>query len=159
MATPTPRRPRPYRDFLTPALHRQFTRAAGLAIAVCYAEAVYLGATDSTQYGTDEDNFILMFDNSFLVMVSHRSYWRTHIDASNKRTACHDHTDIETTWYVFTYMTTRARAKTQKLDEEPQPRHSRHSNHNSQHQAHMSHLHGTRHQLFSLQRSTYGRVQ
>jgi nucleoporin NDC1 len=39
-------KPRPYRDFLTPALHRQFTRAAGLTFALCYVEAIWMGEFD-----------------------------------------------------------------------------------------------------------------
>lgn len=35
-------RARPYRDFLTPALHRRFTKAFGLAIGVCYIESILL---------------------------------------------------------------------------------------------------------------------
>lgn len=34
---------RPYRDFLTPALHRRFTSAFTLTICLCYAEAVWMG--------------------------------------------------------------------------------------------------------------------
>lgn len=37
-------KPRQYRDFLTPALHRQFTRAFLLGCGVCYAESVLLGS-------------------------------------------------------------------------------------------------------------------
>jgi nucleoporin NDC1 len=39
MASPMKPKPRPYRDFLTPALHRQFTHAAGLSLVLCYVEA------------------------------------------------------------------------------------------------------------------------
>ncbi|KIW05262.1 uncharacterized protein PV09_03794 [Verruconis gallopava] len=46
MATTAAKRPRPYREFLTPALHRQFTRAGGLTLAVCFGEAVYMGQWD-----------------------------------------------------------------------------------------------------------------
>jgi len=42
-AQPTPKASpigaRPYKDFLTPALHRRFTRAAGLILALCWLEA------------------------------------------------------------------------------------------------------------------------
>jgi len=34
---------RPYRDFLTPFLHRRFTNAALLTLALCYVEAVWMG--------------------------------------------------------------------------------------------------------------------
>lgn len=48
MATMTPvvKRARPYRDFLTPALHRRFTSAALLALAVCYVDAVWMAEWD-----------------------------------------------------------------------------------------------------------------
>ncbi|KFZ06626.1 hypothetical protein V501_07236 [Pseudogymnoascus sp. VKM F-4519 (FW-2642)] len=38
---------RPYKDFLTPALHRRFTRAAATLLAVCYAESLLLGEWNS----------------------------------------------------------------------------------------------------------------
>jgi len=38
-----PARARQYRDFLTPALHRSFTRAFLLGIGVCYVESILLG--------------------------------------------------------------------------------------------------------------------
>ncbi|KAL9062312.1 MAG: hypothetical protein Q9157_009038, partial [Trypethelium eluteriae] len=34
---------RPYRNFLTPALHRRFTHAALFTLAVCYVEALWMG--------------------------------------------------------------------------------------------------------------------
>lgn len=36
-----------YREFLTPALHRRFTRAAGLALLLCYVEAIAVGDKSS----------------------------------------------------------------------------------------------------------------
>ncbi|MCJ1475215.1 hypothetical protein MMC13_003875 [Lambiella insularis] len=36
-----------YREFLTPALHRRFTRAAGFTLLICYAEAVIIGDKSS----------------------------------------------------------------------------------------------------------------
>ncbi|MCJ1244344.1 hypothetical protein MMC30_001542 [Trapelia coarctata] len=36
-----------YREFLTPALHRRFTRAAGLALLLCYVEAIAIGDKSS----------------------------------------------------------------------------------------------------------------
>ncbi|KAA6410386.1 MAG: nuclear envelope [Lasallia pustulata] len=42
-----PGRTRLYREFLTPALHRRFTTAAGLALLICYAEAVIIGEKSS----------------------------------------------------------------------------------------------------------------
>ncbi|KAI9788830.1 MAG: hypothetical protein M1835_002054 [Candelina submexicana] len=39
--------PRLYRDFLTPALHRRFTKAATITLLVCYVEAVLIGDKSS----------------------------------------------------------------------------------------------------------------
>ena len=36
-----------YREFLTPALHRRFSRAAGLTLLVCYVEAIAIGDKSS----------------------------------------------------------------------------------------------------------------
>ncbi|KAF2142396.1 uncharacterized protein K452DRAFT_358201 [Aplosporella prunicola CBS 121167] len=43
---------RPYKDFLSPFTHRQFTSAAILTLGLCYAEAVWMG---------EWDNFIWMW--------------------------------------------------------------------------------------------------
>ncbi|KAI9873812.1 MAG: hypothetical protein M1830_010584 [Pleopsidium flavum] len=40
-------RTRLYREFLTPALHRRFTTAAGVTLLVCYAEAILIGDKSS----------------------------------------------------------------------------------------------------------------
>ncbi|KAL8970684.1 MAG: hypothetical protein Q9183_001403, partial [Haloplaca sp. 2 TL-2023] len=40
-------RPRPYRELLTPVLHRRFTRAAGVCLLLCYAEAIIIGDKSS----------------------------------------------------------------------------------------------------------------
>ena len=34
---------RPYRNFLTPALHRRFTHAALFTLILCYIEAIWMG--------------------------------------------------------------------------------------------------------------------
>ena len=47
-------RTRSYRELLTPALHRRFTRAAGVILIVCYIEAVIIGNKSSCK-----DPFIL----------------------------------------------------------------------------------------------------
>ncbi|KAF2480011.1 nucleoporin protein Ndc1-Nup [Neohortaea acidophila] len=39
---PTEQRTRPYKDFLTPALHRRFTRAALLTLAACYLTSILI---------------------------------------------------------------------------------------------------------------------
>ncbi|KAF2421484.1 hypothetical protein EJ08DRAFT_619963 [Tothia fuscella] len=43
---PVVKKPRPYRDFLTPALHRHFTKASIFTLGVCYALAVWMGEWD-----------------------------------------------------------------------------------------------------------------
>ncbi|KAL8718716.1 MAG: hypothetical protein Q9225_004180 [Loekoesia sp. 1 TL-2023] len=45
---PAPNRIRLYREFLTPALHRRFTQAAGVSLLVCYVEAVIIGDKSSS---------------------------------------------------------------------------------------------------------------
>ncbi|KZF25750.1 hypothetical protein L228DRAFT_83042 [Xylona heveae TC161] len=47
MAAPVRPGPRLYRDFLTPALHRRFMRAAGVLLLLCYAESVFIGEKTS----------------------------------------------------------------------------------------------------------------
>ena len=42
----TPKTP-PYKQFLTPALHRRFTGAAVVILAICYVEAVLIGEKTS----------------------------------------------------------------------------------------------------------------
>ena len=39
---------RPYKDFLTPALHRRFTSTAGWSLAVCYVEAILMSKPTRT---------------------------------------------------------------------------------------------------------------
>lgn len=39
----------PYRQFLTPALHRRFTSAAFITLVVCYAEAVLIADKSSSK--------------------------------------------------------------------------------------------------------------
>ena len=46
MPASTPRI-RPYKDFLTPALHRRFARATVTLMGLCYLEAVYIGEWNS----------------------------------------------------------------------------------------------------------------
>lgn len=42
-----PNRTRLYREFLTPALHRRFTRAAAISLVICYLTAVLIGEKTS----------------------------------------------------------------------------------------------------------------
>ena len=44
---------RHYREFLTPALHRRFTRAAGVVFLACYVEAILLGEKKSCKSSVD----------------------------------------------------------------------------------------------------------
>lgn len=36
-------RTRPYKDFLTPALHRRFTQAAVFVLAICWIDSIFIG--------------------------------------------------------------------------------------------------------------------
>jgi nucleoporin NDC1 len=38
---------RPYRDFLTPALHRRFTKASRYTLLICYLIACFMGEWDN----------------------------------------------------------------------------------------------------------------
>jgi hypothetical protein len=40
---------RPYKDFLTPALHRRFTTAAVTLLGLCYADSILIGQWDSCE--------------------------------------------------------------------------------------------------------------
>ncbi|KAI4258212.1 MAG: hypothetical protein L6R42_005231, partial [Xanthoria sp. 1 TBL-2021] len=40
---PAPIRTRPYRELLTPSLHRRFTQAAGVSLLLCYIESILIG--------------------------------------------------------------------------------------------------------------------
>ncbi|KAL8733345.1 MAG: hypothetical protein Q9166_002169 [cf. Caloplaca sp. 2 TL-2023] len=44
---PATNRTRPYRELLTPCLHRRFTHAAGISLLLCYLEAVIIGDKSS----------------------------------------------------------------------------------------------------------------
>ncbi|KAI9643397.1 hypothetical protein NHQ30_008016 [Ciborinia camelliae] len=44
---PPPVRIRPYKDFLTPALHRRFALATAVLVTVCYVEALWIGELNS----------------------------------------------------------------------------------------------------------------
>lgn len=41
---------RPYRDYLTPALHRRFNKASLYTLLLCYAIAAFMGPWDSCEY-------------------------------------------------------------------------------------------------------------
>ena len=69
---------RHYRDFLTPALHARFVDAATILLALCYAEAVWLGEWDCKSSRPNRKccaNTIL--SQRALAMVSTRPSWRT----------------------------------------------------------------------------------
>jgi hypothetical protein len=44
---PPAARIRPYKDFITPALHRRFTRGAAVLLILCYVESVLIGQWNS----------------------------------------------------------------------------------------------------------------
>jgi nucleoporin NDC1 len=43
-----------YREFLTPALHRRFVRAAGLVLILCYVESILIGSSSSCKLSLTE---------------------------------------------------------------------------------------------------------
>jgi nucleoporin NDC1 len=47
---------RPYKDFLTPALHRRFSTAAVTLLGFCYVEAVLIGQWNSCQFLLRNEN-------------------------------------------------------------------------------------------------------
>ncbi|KAL8814021.1 MAG: hypothetical protein Q9223_006727 [Gallowayella weberi] len=61
---PTPSRTRPYRELLTPSLHRRFTKAAGVSLLLCYLEAIVIGDKSSSGIRT-----LLLFLCPLLVFV------------------------------------------------------------------------------------------
>lgn len=74
-----PGRTRLYREFLTPALHRRFTTAAGLTLLICYGEAVIIGEKSSCKLQSRSVLFQLTRPiRSSLALVSHRTSWYSH---------------------------------------------------------------------------------
>lgn len=71
---PAPIRSRLYREFLTLALHRRFTHAAGIALLICYAEAILIGDWSSLLWswfplGKAGIRTLLLFLSPLLVFV------------------------------------------------------------------------------------------
>ena len=81
MATTVPKRARKYRDFLTPALHRKFTRASFLALLLCYCEAIWMGEWDCKASKSSEMTEDLTTSFSVLAMVSSGLCWRENTHA------------------------------------------------------------------------------
>ncbi|TLD22569.1 nuclear envelope protein [Venturia nashicola] len=110
MATiaPVVKRPRPYRDFLTPALHRRFTSAALLALAVCYVDAVWMAEWNGLNFIWQLQPFSytgirapLLFISALVVAILRVS--RTHIGTRATTSP------LQTLWkelfHVSTYLT------------------------------------------------------
>lgn len=59
-------RVRPYKDFLTPALHRRFAMATAVLAMLCYAEALLIGEWNSCKYSTQlqTENLTLIREQS-----------------------------------------------------------------------------------------------
>ncbi|KAL8931410.1 MAG: hypothetical protein Q9211_006981, partial [Gyalolechia sp. 1 TL-2023] len=71
---PAPVRSRLYREFLTAALHRRFTHAAGVSLLMCYAEAIIIGDKSSFLWswfplGKTGIRTLLLFLSPLLVFV------------------------------------------------------------------------------------------
>jgi len=65
---------RPYKDFLTPALHRRFAMATATLFGLCYAEAVLIGEWNSCKISVLQSDFFLT-PHSYLVLGSIRQSW------------------------------------------------------------------------------------
>ncbi len=71
-------RPRLYREVLTPVLHRRFTRAASVALILCYIEAVLLGEKSSCRVIARAICWARETDTACSVMVvPHRNHGRS----------------------------------------------------------------------------------
>lgn len=121
MATPLVKRARPYRDFLTPALHRRFTSASLLALGICYVDAVWMAEwnsafeaivkLDRTNHHTDIWQWLpvgytgirtlLLFISAFVVFILRVS--RTH--AGTRATTSPFETLLKELFDVSTYLT------------------------------------------------------
>ncbi|EMC96941.1 hypothetical protein BAUCODRAFT_68955 [Baudoinia panamericana UAMH 10762] len=65
---------RPYKDFLTPALHRRFTNAALLTLAICWLEATLMSSSRSwlwfwNPFGLTGFRMILLFTPALAVFI------------------------------------------------------------------------------------------
>lgn len=69
---------RPYKDFLTPALHRRFTNAALVVLAGCWFEATLMSEFHSKIIKAISRADIDLRRNSLLVVVSIRLDWDPH---------------------------------------------------------------------------------
>jgi hypothetical protein len=88
--------PRPYRDFLTPALHKRFTNAALLTLGLCYIEATWFGRWDSECRSSTLRKWLM--NSSILAMVSLWSHRFPHTITVHIRPQ-HFHPSHSTTTY------------------------------------------------------------
>src|ERR1700709_2596688 len=66
---------RPYKDFLTPALHRRFALATATLFGLCYVEAVLIGDWNSRKLPASPHNVSPNMSDSYLVMGSVWQSW------------------------------------------------------------------------------------
>lgn len=65
---------RPYKDFLTPALHRRFALATAVLAAVCYVEAVWIGEWNSCR-SSSASQISMHHANQVLQSFGHGFLW------------------------------------------------------------------------------------
>lgn len=73
---PPAARIRPYKDFLTPALHRRFALATSTLFALCYVEAFLIGEKNSCKLRHSHAE-ISLTSCRFLVVVSSGKSWNS----------------------------------------------------------------------------------
>lgn len=61
---------RPYKDFLTPALHRRFATATVILFGLCYAEALVIGEWNSCRFLNAYSLIVANKSFSLVVMVA-----------------------------------------------------------------------------------------
>jgi hypothetical protein len=72
----TPQRIRPYRRFLTSALHRRFVHASVLALIICWDDAFWLGNKTSCGSIPSTSHGQALTRSRFLVLVPNQLNWR-----------------------------------------------------------------------------------
>lgn len=68
---------RPYKDFLTPLLHRRFTRAAATLLLLVYVEALFIGSWNGCRCWTLPQSLWLLIVCSVLDLDTIWSSWHT----------------------------------------------------------------------------------
>lgn len=91
---------RPYRDFLTPSLHRRFTNAAVIGLMACWLEATLMADWHSKDWHTLYIPSSTNISSSTVVMVSIWLYRNTHTHALHLPP-----NDLRTSGCAITYWT------------------------------------------------------